>query len=156
MKISKPKYLEKALLLTPEEQERVLSRMSGKLPRRLEKDRLSIDEAIAIQLEIEDEQLNEWRQRMHALKKSIFQEESKAKARNKAKPEAKEKAATKTEEAVPAVPKPAKKPVAAKSKARAAEAPAVVKTPAEPKAPAPGKAKTGTTKAKAADKPEQD
>ena len=56
MKISKPEYLEKALLLSAEEQERLLSRMTGKLPRRLEKDKLSVAEALAIQLEIEDEQ----------------------------------------------------------------------------------------------------
>lgn len=68
MKICKPEYLEKALLLSVEEQERVLSRMSGKLPRRLVKDKLSVDEALAIQLEIEDEQLNEWREKMHAMK----------------------------------------------------------------------------------------
>lgn len=68
MKISKPEYLEKALLLSAEEQERLLSRMTGKLPRRLEKDKLSVAEALAIQLEIEDEQLNEWREKMHAMK----------------------------------------------------------------------------------------
>jgi hypothetical protein len=70
VKICKPEYLKKALLLSSEDQERVLSRMSGKLPRRLHKDRLSVDEALAIQLEIEDEQLNEWRAKMHALKAS--------------------------------------------------------------------------------------
>jgi len=68
VKISKPEYLEKALLLSAEEQERLLSRMTGKLPRRLEKDKLSVAEALAIQLEIEDEQLNEWREKMHAMK----------------------------------------------------------------------------------------
>ena len=68
MKISKPEYLEKVLLLSAEEQERLLSRMTGKLPRRLEKDKLSVAEALAIQLEIEDEQLNEWREKMHAMK----------------------------------------------------------------------------------------
>ena len=68
MKISKPEYLEKVRLLSAEEQERLLSRMTGKLPRRLEKDKLSVAEALAIQLEIEDEQLNEWREKMHAMK----------------------------------------------------------------------------------------
>jgi hypothetical protein len=68
VKICKPEYLEKALLLSVEEQERLLSRMTGKLPRRLEKDKLSVDEALAIQLEMEDEQLNEWRGKMHAMK----------------------------------------------------------------------------------------
>lgn len=85
MKISKPEYLEKVLLLSAEEQERLLSRMTGKLPRRLEKDKLSLAEALAIQLEIEDEQLNEWREKMHAMKAAgkpvpITSETSKAKA----------------------------------------------------------------------------
>ena len=38
--------------------------MSGKLPRRLEKDKLSKEDALAFQLEIEDEQLEEWREKM--------------------------------------------------------------------------------------------
>ena len=117
MKISKPEYLEKALLLTKDERERVLSRMTGKLPRRLEKDKLSVDEALAIQLEIEDEQLNEWRERMHSIQKS--DKEKKVKPVEKIKVEAKPKItekpkATPNEKAVPAE---AKKPVVAKPKA---------------------------------------
>ncbi len=70
MKIKTPnqEYLEKAKLLTKEETERLQSRMSGKLPRRLEKEKLSTLEALAIQLELEDEQLNEWRERMNTIK----------------------------------------------------------------------------------------
>jgi hypothetical protein len=70
MKIKTPnqEYLEKVKLLTKEETERLLSRMSGKLPRRLEKEKLSTLEALAIQLEVEDEQLNEWRERMRTIK----------------------------------------------------------------------------------------
>ena len=70
MKIKTPnqEYLEKAKLLTKEETERLRSRMSGKLPRRLEKEKLSTLEALAIQLELEDEQLNEWRERMNTIK----------------------------------------------------------------------------------------
>lgn len=117
MKISKPEYLEKALLLTKDERERVLSRMTGKLPRRLEKDKLSVDEALAIQLEIEDEQLNEWRERMHSIQKS--DKEKKVKPVEKIKVEAKPKItekpkATPNEKAVPAE---AKKPAVAKPKA---------------------------------------
>ena len=67
-KLCNPEYLEKAQLLTEEEAERLLSRMAGKLPRRLEKDKLSREEALAIQLEIEDDQLQEWRNKMHFLK----------------------------------------------------------------------------------------
>lgn len=72
-KMCKPEYLEKVNLLTGEETERLLSRMRGKLPRRLEKDKLSREEALAIQLELEDEQLQEWRNMMAILKE---QEES--------------------------------------------------------------------------------
>ena len=68
-KVSSPAYLAKVKLLTKDETERLLSRMSGKLPRRLEKDKLSKEEALAIQLELEDEQLKEWRKMMLELKK---------------------------------------------------------------------------------------
>lgn len=69
IRIPNQEYLEKAKLLSNEETERLLSRMSGKLPRRLEKDKLSTLEALAIQLELEEEQLNEWRERMRTIKK---------------------------------------------------------------------------------------
>jgi polyhydroxyalkanoate synthesis regulator protein len=103
VKICKPEYLEKALLLSVEEQERLLSRMTGKLPRRLEKDKLSVDEALAIQLEMEDEQLNEWREKMHAMKAA-------GKPVPLPRTAAKPKAAVKTKTATkkPTVAKPAK------------------------------------------------
>ena len=47
-------YLEKVTLLTEDETERLLSRMRGKLMRRLEDKKLSVLEVAAIQLEIED------------------------------------------------------------------------------------------------------
>ncbi|HEX8989310.1 MAG TPA: hypothetical protein VF816_15235 [Rhodocyclaceae bacterium] len=56
-------YLEKARSLSYEEAEMVLSRMRGKLERRIEFKHLDPVEAVAIQLEIEDEQLQEWRER---------------------------------------------------------------------------------------------
>ena len=67
-KIITPAYLAKVKLLNMEEQERLLSRMSGKLPRRLEKDKLTREEALAIQLELEDEQLTDWRKNMQEIK----------------------------------------------------------------------------------------
>lgn len=90
MKISKPAYLEKVRLLTDEEKERLLSRMAGKLPRRLEKEKLTQEDALAIQLELEDEQLQEWRKKMHFLQ---GQEKSKAAKKSKAeeKPKVEEK-----------------------------------------------------------------
>lgn len=68
-KIINPDYIEKAQSLDDNEAERILSRMAGKLPRRLEKEKLTQLEAIAIQLEIEDEQLQEWRERVAEIRK---------------------------------------------------------------------------------------
>ena len=62
-------YLEKARLLGKEETERLLSRARGKLTRRLEDQKLTPEEAVAIQLEIEDEDLNEWREKWNEIKK---------------------------------------------------------------------------------------
>lgn len=80
-KLSDPVYLEKVKKLKKGEAERLLSRMSGKLPRRLEKGKLSREDALALQMELEDEQLQEWRARMSELKQ---QDERKEKARQKA------------------------------------------------------------------------
>ena len=63
-KIASEEYQEKAKLLNADEAERLLSRMSGKLPKRLDKDKMSKEDALALQLEIEDEHLNEWRAKM--------------------------------------------------------------------------------------------
>jgi len=46
----------------------LLSRMSGKLPKRLEKEKLTELEALAKQLELEDEQLAEWKERVAAIR----------------------------------------------------------------------------------------
>ena len=64
IKTANEEYIEKAKLLTEEEAERLQSRMIDKLHRRLEDKKLNTIEAIAIQLEFEDEQLNEWRERV--------------------------------------------------------------------------------------------
>src|SRR3569832_1241341 len=60
-------YLEKARHLSKEETERLLSRMREKLTRRLEDKKLSAMEVVAIQLEIEDEALSEWLERMQEI-----------------------------------------------------------------------------------------
>lgn len=70
-KISKPEYEDKVRALSEEEAERLLSRMSGKLPKRLHKEKLTREEALAIQLELEDKQLQEWRKNMKALHTQI-------------------------------------------------------------------------------------
>lgn len=62
-------YLEKASQLNKEETERLLARMRSKLMRRLEDKKMSVQEVVAIQLEIEDEELQEWRARMTEIRK---------------------------------------------------------------------------------------
>ena len=118
----KEDYLAKAGTLPETEQERILSRMSGKLPKRLDKEKLTREEAIAIQMEIEDEQLDEWRQRMHEL-----QQKAAAKAEKDARKEAKKEARPKKTEprdgnSKNGVGKSASKKLAAKASA----APAIV------------------------------
>lgn len=63
LKAASQEYLDKAATLTKEEAERLFSRMHGKLARRLEREKINSLDAIALQLELEDEELNEWRQR---------------------------------------------------------------------------------------------
>jgi len=115
-KISKA-YLAKAKKLNKEEAERLLSRMTGKLPRRLEKDKLTREEAMALQMELEDEQLQEWRKVMAEVKSK---EEAKKKKTASEKMESPEKAKA------PGKVKDASQPKAVKStkapaKAKAAE-----------------------------------
>jgi hypothetical protein len=71
MKIKKANdvYVEKAKNLTEEEIEILQSRMRGKLTRRAEDKKLSLVEALAIQLELDDEQLAEWRKNIQAVRK---------------------------------------------------------------------------------------
>ncbi|MFA6014863.1 MAG: hypothetical protein WC742_07315 [Gallionellaceae bacterium] len=102
-KICKPEYLAKVAKLSKIESERLLSRMSGKLPRRLEKEKLTNEEALAIQLELEDEQLMEWRKVMQEVR-----EKEHAKALVKAQHAEKAAAAAK-KEAASAKPQPVKK-----------------------------------------------
>lgn len=109
-KLSNPVYAEKAKKLSKSEAERLLSRMSGKLPHRLEKDKLSREDALALQLELEDEQLQEWRSRMAELNQKIEKQKLKetekakqnAKAEGKAKPSSKPKAVEKAAKTVKA------------------------------------------------------
>ncbi len=62
-------YIAQAKTLSDEQKERILSRMTGKLPKRLAKDKLTEEEAITIQLELEDEQLQEWKEKVAAIRK---------------------------------------------------------------------------------------
>jgi hypothetical protein len=55
-------FIKQAEELDEASAEKVLSRMTGKLPKRFIKEKLTKNEAIAIQLELEDELLQEWRE----------------------------------------------------------------------------------------------
>jgi hypothetical protein len=134
-KINKPNYLAKVKLLTKEETERLLSRMGGKLPRRLEKRKISQEEALAMQLDLEDEQLLAWRKVMHTLKKK--EEAKTAKKEAKAKTPAKAKAPSKTKTS-----SKAKDPTKAKTPLKP-KAPTKTKVPSKPKAPIKAKAEPG-------------
>lgn len=68
IKSANEEYIEKAKNLSPEATERLLSRMRGKLTRRAEDKKLSILEALAIQLEFEDAQLAEWRKNLQEIR----------------------------------------------------------------------------------------
>lgn len=67
--VTKPTdYAEQVKNLSKTQKERILSRMTGKLPKRLAKDKLTEEEAIAIQLEFEDEQLQEWKDKVASIR----------------------------------------------------------------------------------------
>jgi hypothetical protein len=72
-------YLEKAKRLSKAETERLLSRARNKLLRRLEDQKLSAIETVAIQLEIEDEDLAEWRERWAEIQSKVKADKPKAK-----------------------------------------------------------------------------
>lgn len=55
--------MEKAMALSHEDAERLFSRMRRKLSHRLETAELQSLEAIALQLQVEDDDLQEWRKR---------------------------------------------------------------------------------------------
>jgi len=118
MKSNNDDYIQKAKSLSQEERDRILSRMVGKLPKRLQKEKLTPDEAIAIQLEVEEEQLQEWRMNMAEIKEKA--EKAKVKADEKL---AKVKSAKKA---------PEKKAVVAKPKAAPAKATASKATTVKP------------------------
>ena len=80
IKSCKAEYLAKAKLLSKPQAERLMSRMGDKLHHRLKKNDLSSDEILGIQLEIEEDQLQEWREKM-----SKIREKEQAKLKEKQK-----------------------------------------------------------------------
>jgi hypothetical protein len=92
IKLADDEYLEKAKELSEDEAQRILSRMRGKPARKLEDKKLSRLEAIAIQLEIDDELLSEWRKNMFAIKEKEAKKAAKeAVAKEKAEKQKSEK-----------------------------------------------------------------
>ncbi|OYZ39182.1 MAG: hypothetical protein B7Y16_09805 [Methylotenera sp. 24-45-7] len=61
MKNASEDFIKLAEKLDEESAEKILSRMTGKLPKRFIKEKLTKVEAIALQLELEDELLQDWR-----------------------------------------------------------------------------------------------
>lgn len=119
-------YVAKAKALNEEDRDRVLSRMGGKLPKRLHKEKLTVEEAIAIQLELEDEQLEEWRANM-----AIIQEKA-----AKAKLKADEKAAKSKSKDAPVKTKDAPLKTSTETKVQPSAKPAVAaKVAVQAKAP---------------------
>lgn len=62
IKTASEEYLEKAKNLSEDEIDKLHYRMRGKLFRRAEDKKLTLMEAAAIQLELEDAELKEWRE----------------------------------------------------------------------------------------------
>jgi len=67
-------YLEKAKQLTKAEAEHLFSRMGKKLGRRLDDSKLEAIEALALQLEKEDEHLQEWRKQFAEIKQKYIRQ----------------------------------------------------------------------------------
>ena len=61
-------YLEQAKALSKKDAERLMSRMGKKFTRRLEDKKLTPTDVQALQLELEDEQLKEWRKKLTELR----------------------------------------------------------------------------------------
>ena len=68
MSTAKPEFIELAKSLPAEAKKRILSRMVGKLPKKLHAEKLSEIEALAIQLQIEDQNLQVWMEKVRSLR----------------------------------------------------------------------------------------
>lgn len=76
-------YLEKAKKLNKEQVERLHSRMRNKLIRRAEDEKITELEALAIQLELEDGQLEEWREERRKLNEKLDKQKAKDEEKTK-------------------------------------------------------------------------
>lgn len=68
LKLPAEQYVAAAKALSKQEAERLMSRMRGKFVRRWTDIRLTRLEALALQLEFEDEELKEWRKNLAKLR----------------------------------------------------------------------------------------
>ena len=73
-RIASEEYVEKAKSLTKSEAERLFSRMGRKIGRRLEDQKVEALEALALQLEKEDEDLKEWRKEFAKIRQQYLQQ----------------------------------------------------------------------------------
>lgn len=64
-----PEWIEKAMLLSKDDAEHILARMRKKISRRMAHETIDPLTAVALQLQMEDEQLKEWRDRVSELRK---------------------------------------------------------------------------------------
>jgi hypothetical protein len=70
MKSASPEFVSQAQQLTREEREHVLSRMKRKLTKKWLNEKVITEEAIALQLELEDEWFKEFIEQVRALRKA--------------------------------------------------------------------------------------
>jgi hypothetical protein len=66
--LPKQHYIEKAMALSKEDAERLHLRVRGRFTRRRDDARLTALEVLALNLEVEDKQLNEWRVRLASIR----------------------------------------------------------------------------------------
>jgi hypothetical protein len=78
-KIPTQEYLDKAKKLSKVDAERLFSRMGKKIERRLDDNKLVALEALALQLEKEDDDLKEWRKQFAEIKNKYMQQIKSAK-----------------------------------------------------------------------------
>ena len=69
IKVSDEAYIKAASQLNEDQKDRLLCRMRDKLTRKWENEKMDTLHALAIQLETEDAELADWRERMNEIKK---------------------------------------------------------------------------------------
>lgn len=75
MKSAKKEFLVFAASLNADEKQHVLSKIRGKFQRKVMKGKIGDDEAIALQLESEEENLKEWKKNIEKIRKADVEAE---------------------------------------------------------------------------------